>query len=349
VFDFENRDALFAAVHRSFKFCVLVIASAKAADFAFFLAHPAELLEQDKRFSLTPAQISKINPNTRTAPIFRSKYDAELTKKIYGAISVLVNDSDPNGNPWLFDYMTKMFDMADNSGDFLGETDLISAGFSALDFRLVRAGETAWVPLYEAKMVHLYDHRWATFERVVFRECTLEEKQTSRFEPRPRYWLPEARVKERLATKNWDRPWLIGWRGICRATDERTLIASVYPATAVANSLKNLFVAQPAALASVFVACLSSLVLDYVERQKVGEINLTVDALKQLPIPSPRSFSADSVSTISSCVVELVYTSATMRFFALDVGYSGPHTPGTNRVGREFARDWMLGAPVCTA
>ncbi len=93
--------------------------------------------------------------------------------------------------------MTKMFDMADNSGD-LGETDLTSAGYSALDFKLVSEGKTAWVPLYEAKMIHLYDHRWATFEQGEYRECTLEEKQTTCFEPKPRYWLPEDRVRERF-------------------------------------------------------------------------------------------------------------------------------------------------------
>ncbi len=69
LFDFENRDGLFPAIDSRIKLCVLAMASSDAADFAFFMADP-QLLEQERRFSLTPAMISKINPNTGTAPIF---------------------------------------------------------------------------------------------------------------------------------------------------------------------------------------------------------------------------------------------------------------------------------------
>lgn len=52
---------------------------------------------------MTPEEIAFINPNTKTCPVFRSKMDAELTKKIYRKVPVLIKES-PNRkvdeNPW---------------------------------------------------------------------------------------------------------------------------------------------------------------------------------------------------------------------------------------------------------
>ncbi len=43
------------------------------------------------------------------------------------------------------------------------------------------------LPLYEAKMIHHYDHRWATYERDgSTRNVTLEEKQDPEFVVMPR-------------------------------------------------------------------------------------------------------------------------------------------------------------------
>lgn len=60
------------------------------------------------------------------------------------------------------------------------------------------------VPLYEAKMIHHFDHRWATYpERDAgdddARDVTLNEKRDSAFEPRPCYWVPEDEVTLRAA------------------------------------------------------------------------------------------------------------------------------------------------------
>lgn len=85
--DFENREGLFPAVDSRMKFSILALASkAKAARFSFFLTNTAQMSDDRRRFSLTPAEIAAINPNTRTAPVFRSKADAELTKQIYVSI-----------------------------------------------------------------------------------------------------------------------------------------------------------------------------------------------------------------------------------------------------------------------
>lgn len=94
--------------------------------FAFFLTDTTQLIEAERRFTLAPADIALINPNTLTAPVFRAKKDLELTTKIVGLTPILSNN---NGfNPWSFNFMTKMFDMADSSSSFQTQADLIHQG-----------------------------------------------------------------------------------------------------------------------------------------------------------------------------------------------------------------------------
>ena len=86
-----------------------------------------------------------------------------------------------------------------------------------------------YVPLYEAKMIHQFDHRWATYDNGDSRDATPAEKADPGFEPTPRYWVPEPEVADRLAAKGWTRQWFMGWRDIARSTDERTVIAATLP------------------------------------------------------------------------------------------------------------------------
>ena len=140
------------------------------------------------------------------------------------------------------------------------------------------------LPLYEAKMIHQFDHRWATYEKDgTVRDVTLAEKQDPAFVSLPRYWVREEVVRDRLGGR-WDRDWLLGWRDICRNTDERTMIASQFPVTAVGHTLPIALASQePALLLSVW----SSFVFDYVARQKVGGTHMTYGYLMQLATVIP--------------------------------------------------------------
>jgi hypothetical protein len=112
LYDIENRDALFASVHRSFKFCLLTLGQAEAAEFVCFAGQVAQLADPRRRFTLTPDEFRLINPNTLTCPVFRSGRDAELTKKLYRAAPVLIREAvwagegkqaklvSPEVNPW---------------------------------------------------------------------------------------------------------------------------------------------------------------------------------------------------------------------------------------------------------
>lgn len=76
--------------------------------------------------------------------------------------------------------------------------------------------------------------------------------------------------------------------------------------------------------ATEFLANATSIVLDFVARQKVGGTHLTVEIWKQLPILPSDSYTALRRTFITPKVLELTYTSHSLTPFARDLGYDGP-------------------------
>ncbi|MFD2577456.1 hypothetical protein ACFSTD_00035 [Novosphingobium colocasiae] len=108
---------------------------------------PAQLEDERRRFTLSPPEIAKINPNTRTAPVFRSRRDAELTATIYNRVPVLIEEGKDSGNPWGLSFMA-MFHMSNDSGSFRTAAQLAEEGFQREGTNWVReareqAGVTA--------------------------------------------------------------------------------------------------------------------------------------------------------------------------------------------------------------
>nr|WSS72123.1 N-6 DNA methylase [Streptomyces sp. NBC_01175] len=344
LFDFENRAGLFPAVDSRMKFCVLSLAGRSlrepAARFAFFLHDPAELEAADKVFTLTPEEITLLNPNTGTCPVFRSRRDAEITLGIYRRVPVLLNESDKaNGNPWGVSFMQGLFNMSHDSHLFRpsaanGETleSMLADGWR-LDGNVLVRGDERLLPLYEAKMLHHYDHRWATYTAEgEIRDLSLNENEDPTVVALPRYWASEQNiptgatdkrgaeikadgVRQRLANRGWTRDWLLGWRDICRATDERTVIAALAPA----NGFNHKFLIALADDAELLGTALSSLAFDYAARQAIGGTSMSFFIMKQLPAPTATLLAPHS-DFIRRRLLELVYTAHDMASFARDMG-----------------------------
>ncbi|MDF5727253.1 MAG: N-6 DNA methylase [Rhizonema sp. PD38] len=303
LYDFENREGLFSAIYSRKKFSLLAISGKpiKRGNFAFFLTQPRQLDNQARSFQLSPQDIALLNPNTLTCPVFRTSADAELTKKIYECVPVLENER-TGSNPWGISFMA-MFHMANDSGLFMTE-----------------AGNDL-VPLYEAKMFHQFTHRWATYTNSGdIRDLTDVEKGDTSFSVQPRYWVSRVEVKNRLADK-WKKDWLLGFRRICRSTDERTAIFSLVSQVGFGDSVFLIASAlDHPSLVSCLYACLNSLVFDFVTRQKLGGTNFSFFILKQLPILPPETYTQENIEFITTRVLELVYTAWDMQPFAKDMG-----------------------------
>jgi hypothetical protein len=334
--DFENEAFLLSrAVHHSVRFCLLTVCGRSGhvdkASFAFGTRYIRDL--PARRFSMPPEEILLVNPNTGTTPVFRSRRDAEITIDIYKRLTVLWRD-DPEDNPWGLLFMQGIFNMASDSGLFHTRDDLERAGWM-LTGNIFLRGDERMLPLYEAKMIRYFDHRYGTYEGQteaqanvgILPRLTPEQQDDPSFIALPRYWVAEVRVEERLAER-WDLDWLLGWRDICRSTDERTVICSVIPRSAVGDKY---LLALPTADADLLCACLSSFVLDYCARQKFAGTSLKYYLFKQLPVPVPDVFSVPAGwsgralgAWIRERVVELSYTAYDMKPFAVDLGDNGP-------------------------
>ena len=97
LFDFENKKVFFKDVHASFKFCALIFGGEERrfdeTTCAFFLHDTETIKDSDRCFPLAPSDFARVNPNTGTAPVFRTRRDAELTRRIYERHPVLVDRS----------------------------------------------------------------------------------------------------------------------------------------------------------------------------------------------------------------------------------------------------------------
>jgi len=306
LYDIENRQGLFPAVDSRMKFCLLTLGSSLAAQFVCFATQAEQLVDPRRRFILTPDEFRLINPNTCTCPVFRSQRDAELTKKIYRSIPILIEEGKPEGNPWSITFSQGLFNMTSESGQFLD------------------ASGPGSLPLYEAKMIHQFDHRWATYSSDgTSRDADQVEKSAPEFTVTPRYWVDVAEVDQCLTEKGWQRGWLMGWRDITNATNERTVIAAIIPRVGVGHTLPLIFSNQMPSVTAALLGNLGALVLDFVARVKVGGTHLTYGYLKQFPILPPDSYSDADLSFIVPRVLELTYSAYDLKSWADDLGYTG--------------------------
>ena len=317
LFDFENREGIFPAVHRSYKFCLLTLGRTNTTDFAFFLHSLPDLADKRRHFTLTPSDFSLLNPNTLTCPIFQSLNDAELTKTIYRHAGVLQKDT-PFENSWGIHLWT-MFNMTSHNNLFQTSPTPNS------------------LPLYEAKMIGQFDHRCNAFDAPgleSYHECFSGEKASLNFEPSPRYWVERAAVLasindkfEKLDTRIHPQQFLMGWRNNCRSTDIRTTIASVIPLVAVGHSLQLFSSSESAQLQACLLGDFNSLVRDWVTRQKIGGSNFSHFIMVQIATLPPSAYTQDDIDFIVPWVLELTYTSHSLKPWAEALGYPGEPFP----------------------
>ena len=341
LYDFRNHDGLFYDVgHRRFKFCLLSVLGRSVenkARFVFFAESAEDIRNPDRQYTLGPEDIGLLNPNTGTSPTFRSRHDADINLAMYRRAGIFWRDGDvENGNPWSIRFMA-MLHMAGDSGLFKLRAELEAGGARLNGNRFVgKVGEH--LPLIEAKMVHHFDHRFGDYADkpagsldTQLPDVPDERLADATYQSLPRYWVAASEVADRLGER-WVRGWLLGWRDICRSTDERTVIASLIPRAAVGHTTPLMFTDFEPALIACLYSSLCSFAFDYTARQKVGGTHLTYSYLKQLPVLAPATYADDTPwqraiplrDFILPRVLELTYTAWDLEPFARDIGYGGP-------------------------
>ena len=146
LFDFENRRIFFKDVHASFKFCAFIFGGEgrrfQETECAFFLHDLDTVNDPDRCFPLAPEDFTRVNPNTGTAPIFRTRRDAEITRGIYERHPALVDrSSGEERRAWPVKYV-RMFDMTNDSGLFRTREQLQDEGFYPIQGNHWKRGTT---------------------------------------------------------------------------------------------------------------------------------------------------------------------------------------------------------------
>jgi hypothetical protein len=353
LFDFVNDAGLFPGVgHGRFKFALLTIGGSAAtprreAQFAFQVSEVVQLRDAERRFVLTAEDIALLNPNTRTCSVFRTGRDAEITKRIYRRVPVLIREGPPEENPWGMSF-SRMLDMSTDSSEFRTRGELERDRWQLRGNVFVR-GDEHYLPLYEAKMIHHFDHRYGDYaDRPVGSENTslpdvpVERLADPSYAPLPRYWVPKDEVEERLRGK-WTQPFLLGWRDITNSTNERTVVASLLPSVASGDTVLLMFPQERnIQLHALLIGNLDAIILDYAARQKVGGTHLKYHVFKQLPVLPPATYQQTYPWTRGVALVEwlfprafeLVYTAHDVDGFAHACGFTG--APFGWDVGRRF-------------
>ena len=348
LYDFENKKVFFPDVHASFKFCVFVASPSRVEDpakCAFYLHSVAELDDPERRFPLTAADFARVNPNTGTAPIFRSRRDAELTTAIYDRLPVLVDRSSGEAvKAWPVKY-TRMFDMTNDSGQFRTRAEL-EEGEGAYPIGGNRYGSPSgdWVPLYEGKMVQAFDHRAA---KVIInpenrhrpaqpQPATPAQHRDPDWLPDPQYWVP---ALECGWTAGSD--WVLGFKEITAPTNVRTFIAALFPTVGFGNKLPILKSEVADHPGWLLAANLNATILDFVTRQKIQGQTLNLFIIEQLPVATPDLYKhvrfgpKTAGEIVREAVLELTYTAHDMAPFARDMG----HIDDTGQVKPPFPWD----------
>ncbi len=355
LFDFENRKVFFPDVDTRFKFCTLVFGGAdrtfKTTRCAFYLHQLAELDDAKRVLILTAEDFSRVNPNTSAAPIFRSQRDADITLKIYSHHKVLVEHGAdsiskgklPDKKSWPVKFYQGMFNMTSDSKLFLKAASLEKQDYKVASLNRMESKDSRAFPLYEGKMVQMYDHRAAdvvvnegNLKRAAQQEAidAIQKADPTRY-PKPQYY-----VREMSLPDNYGVEYCLVFKDVTAPTNVRTMIAAIVPYAGYGNTLAMLWpdsedtVVSYRKNAPLLLANFCSMAFDYVARQKVQGQHLNWFVVEQLPVIAPDRFEQSIDGTkiadfIRQHVLALTYTAHDMAPFARDMGYvhtSGPHT-----------------------
>ena len=338
LFDFENRrgekrENFFPDIDSRFKFCTFVCGGPErtvpATVCAFFLRDPPDTVPEENIFMLRAADFSLVNPNTGTAPIFRTKRDANLTTAIYRRLPVLVDRS--NGaakKTWPLRYVT-MFHMTNDSELFWTSERLEKAGAYPSNLGHWRQGEREWLPLYEGKMIDFFDHRFAEVE--IDEERLFRPGQPSTIDlaskKNPEFTLPGHYFVERSEIPLARYEWMICFKDVTSPTNHRTAVAALCPAVAFNHKAPILLNESDDPLSSVlFIGNFNSFAFDAVLRTKLNANSLVLFVLEQIPVVRPSDFarrfgSRTAAEIAKDHVLRLTYTALDMVPFARDMGY----------------------------
>ncbi len=343
-FDFENKKIF--PIHPSFHFSIIsgLNPSIKhpphtisAMFMQYFPNNVLDTIQNETRkneslefFRFDPEDYTLFNPNTANSPIFNSSRDYVILKNIYSKIPIFFKIGENSSiNPWNI-IASRMFHMSGDSGLFV-PTQSVPILNNRKEF-LLRDFERniTYYPLYEGKTLDFYNHRnnssiLGQGKHLKSVLTNIEQYQDPYFEINPMYFVKNGDFERKWASMklNYNNNWFLLYRDVTNKTNWRTFIVSICPKTAVVNTAYMILSSYSAKLIACLTANLCSFIFDYVCRQKIGGMHVSVYILNQLPVLPPAFYSESIQNFIIQRVVKLSYTSHSLKDFAIDCNYNG--------------------------
>jgi hypothetical protein len=314
--DFENRESFFPEVDSRMRFCLVTIRGSgasltnRSAEFGWLLHRLEELDIPDRLVQLSASDLLLFNPSSRTCPVFTSTRDVEISRRMYkGGVHIMLDEKRRFSN---INFLGELFNMTRDSGLFSN---------MPTDSR---------IPLYEAKFIHQFDHRFAAASMGDVQELLSEDKSSPDLVVTPKSWVDTTIVRDRASRRAIHSRWMVGFRDIASPTNERTVIATVFPFAAVGNNI-NLMLGLSARETLFITANANAFAFDFCARQKISGSHVNIWIFKQLPAIQAALYKhqcpwsqEDLGDWFLPRIIELIYTAWDLENFAQDCEWPGP-------------------------
>jgi hypothetical protein len=316
--DFVNKKKLFG-IHPQMRFSLITACSRHVADpfFRFYLIDPEQIINPRLGVYLDLGIIKRVSPNTGNCPMINDQKTLDILNNIYKN-SIIVSSENSTTPSYQCAFWGEMFNMT--RGEKLLWNKLHDVHFKTL-------------PLYESKYFHQYDHRYATFKDVGQEDrikgnarMVKDNEKRNQEEIEFRYYVRKETVIQKCNSEKYNvkTDWLLCLRSITSSTNERTVISAILPKVGIANSV-NIVLPKAKTDAIILLGAFNSFVDDFVAYTKVGNQNLNIFIIKQLPVPTV-PIASRSFHAIKDKILRLCYTSAELRGFGRDFEHDGEPT-----------------------
>jgi hypothetical protein len=327
-YDFRNWAGWFPAIGYHERFTLLTLTGkSEVMEFGFYLDDTSEIKYSDKVFPITADECLRINPLSKNIATFSSKRDKDILVSIYKSYEI-INEVES----WNIRYSTGLH-MSSESNELKTIEELIEEGYT-LNQNIFRNGDHYYFPLLEGKLIHQYDHRFASFEGIpmdkrfgIKAATNLPsdlQKADGKFEILPRYWVSDNYKSSDKIKRKLHSEWSLTFRDTTNVISNfRTFVACIASQTAFNYKAPNLVIdeedASTRALKSaLLLAVINSIPFDYITRVKFYGANLIKNIIDQLPMIDYYKISLFKDQIVSR-VIKLTYTSDSVKSFADDL------------------------------
>ena len=306
-------------------FCLFTIGASEVSTFVFQAQRVLDLRDTRRRFELTRDDIFRLSPNTRNCPVFRSREDAILIMRIASNNPVLKTNSAADSG-WDV-RLRRMFDVSADSK------------------KLVARDDPRWQPelmnVQEGELGHQFNHRAIRYEGEVAVLNSDDWLSNVDAVASPPIYCARSDFLEKIrsmgADQNPSQSAFLGFRRVARSTDERTVIACIFPWQPSTYGW-ILTLGTTASENIILCGMYNSLVFDYLMRAKLSQGSIPQGTFEQVHIVSKNRFSSESAEDVGRRVLQLIYSARDLQPFYEDVVAENPNWDP--RIGPERGQPW---------